>query len=151
MTARPQRSRSANESGRAPMTAVVLTVGWNRSFVLGSDELYREWGYTAMCRHREHTWVRSSDERTITSAHLDEGWLDHAYALTAHTAHGATVELGESSECAACVDLGSCRSSPTTKAAAWVNVSPSSTTRRTTNSRHARTYLTTFETSLHVT
>jgi hypothetical protein len=28
------------------MTAVVLTVGWNRSFVLGSDELYREWGYT---------------------------------------------------------------------------------------------------------
>jgi hypothetical protein len=32
------------------------------------------------------------DERTITSAYLDEGWLDHGYALTAHTAEGATVD-----------------------------------------------------------
>jgi hypothetical protein len=26
----------------------------DQSFVLGSDELYREWGYTALSRHREH-------------------------------------------------------------------------------------------------
>lgn len=32
------------------------------------------------------------DERTITSAYLDEGWLDHGYALTTHTAQGATVD-----------------------------------------------------------
>ncbi|HEY6763118.1 MAG TPA: MobF family relaxase [Baekduia sp.] len=32
------------------------------------------------------------DERTLTSAYLDEGWLDHGYALTAHTAQGATVD-----------------------------------------------------------
>ncbi len=27
----------------------------DRAFVLGSDEQYREWGYTAMSRHRERT------------------------------------------------------------------------------------------------
>jgi Ti-type conjugative transfer relaxase TraA len=32
------------------------------------------------------------DERTIASSYLDEGWLDHGYALTAHTAQGATVD-----------------------------------------------------------
>jgi hypothetical protein len=31
-------------------------------------------------------------ERTVASAYLDEGWLDHGYALTAHTAQGATVD-----------------------------------------------------------
>jgi conjugative relaxase-like TrwC/TraI family protein len=32
------------------------------------------------------------DERTVTSAYLDEGWLHHGYALTAHAAQGATVD-----------------------------------------------------------
>jgi conjugative relaxase-like TrwC/TraI family protein len=31
-------------------------------------------------------------EQALTSAYLDGGWLDHAYALTAHTAQGATVD-----------------------------------------------------------
>jgi conjugative relaxase-like TrwC/TraI family protein len=31
-------------------------------------------------------------ERTIDSSYLDDGWLDHAYALTAHAAQGATVD-----------------------------------------------------------
>jgi conjugative relaxase-like TrwC/TraI family protein len=34
----------------------------------------------------------NGDERTVTSTYLDEGWLDHGYALTAHTAQGATVD-----------------------------------------------------------
>lgn len=31
-------------------------------------------------------------KRTIDSSYLDDGWLDHAYALTAHAAQGATVD-----------------------------------------------------------
>lgn len=31
-------------------------------------------------------------ERELAAPYLDEGWLDHAYALTAHTAQGATVD-----------------------------------------------------------
>jgi hypothetical protein len=31
-------------------------------------------------------------KRTIDSTYLDEGWLDHAYALAAHAAQGATVD-----------------------------------------------------------
>jgi ATP-dependent exoDNAse (exonuclease V) alpha subunit len=34
----------------------------------------------------------SGDARTVASAYLDEGWLDYGYALTAHTAQGATVD-----------------------------------------------------------
>jgi hypothetical protein len=34
----------------------------------------------------------SGDVRTVTSAYLHEGWLDYGYALTAHTAQGATVD-----------------------------------------------------------
>src|SRR5262249_43417306 len=38
--------------------------------------------------------IRTSagDERRLDSAYLDDGWLDHAYALTAHAAQGATVD-----------------------------------------------------------
>jgi conjugative relaxase-like TrwC/TraI family protein len=36
--------------------------------------------------------VADGTERTLSSAYLDEGWLDHAYALTAHAAQGATVD-----------------------------------------------------------
>jgi hypothetical protein len=32
------------------------------------------------------------EKRDLAAAYLDEGWLDHAYALTAHTAQGATVD-----------------------------------------------------------
>lgn len=32
------------------------------------------------------------EERELAARYLDEGWLDHAYALTAHTAQGATVD-----------------------------------------------------------
>src|SRR3954451_18105751 len=34
----------------------------DRSFVLGSDELYREWGYTALTRHREDARFYVNDE-----------------------------------------------------------------------------------------
>jgi ATP-dependent exoDNAse (exonuclease V) alpha subunit len=30
--------------------------------------------------------------RELGSSYLDDGWLDHAYALTAHAAQGATVD-----------------------------------------------------------
>ena len=36
--------------------------------------------------------VADGTQRTLDSAYLDEGWLDHAYALTAHAAQGATVD-----------------------------------------------------------
>jgi Ti-type conjugative transfer relaxase TraA len=32
------------------------------------------------------------DPRTVDGRYLDEGWLDHGYALTAHAAQGATVD-----------------------------------------------------------
>jgi ATP-dependent exoDNAse (exonuclease V) alpha subunit len=32
------------------------------------------------------------DERELTAPYVDKGWLDHAYALTAHTVQGATVD-----------------------------------------------------------
>jgi hypothetical protein len=35
--------------------------------------------------------VADGTQRTLDSAYLDDGWLDHAYALTAHGAQGATV------------------------------------------------------------
>jgi conjugative relaxase-like TrwC/TraI family protein len=34
----------------------------------------------------------TSGERHLDSSYLDDGWLDHAYALTAHAAQGATVD-----------------------------------------------------------
>jgi ATP-dependent exoDNAse (exonuclease V) alpha subunit len=36
--------------------------------------------------------VADGTERTLASQYLDDGWLDHAYALTAHAAQGATVD-----------------------------------------------------------
>jgi conjugative relaxase-like TrwC/TraI family protein len=38
--------------------------------------------------------LRVADEtvRQLDSSYLDDGWLDHAYALTAHAAQGATVD-----------------------------------------------------------
>jgi conjugative relaxase-like TrwC/TraI family protein len=36
--------------------------------------------------------LRDGTKRAIGSSYLDEGWLDHAYALTAHAAQGATVD-----------------------------------------------------------
>lgn len=36
--------------------------------------------------------VADGTQRTLDSAYLDDGWLDHAYALTAHAAQGATVD-----------------------------------------------------------
>jgi ATP-dependent exoDNAse (exonuclease V) alpha subunit len=30
--------------------------------------------------------------RELSSSYLDDGWVDHAYALTAHAAQGATVD-----------------------------------------------------------
>lgn len=35
--------------------------------------------------------TRDGETRQLDSAYLDDGWLDHAYALTAHGAQGATV------------------------------------------------------------
>jgi hypothetical protein len=34
----------------------------------------------------------TGDERELSAPYLDKGWLDHGYALTAHTAQGATVD-----------------------------------------------------------
>jgi len=36
--------------------------------------------------------VADGTERTLASEYLDDGWLDYAYALTAHAAQGATVD-----------------------------------------------------------
>jgi Ti-type conjugative transfer relaxase TraA len=36
--------------------------------------------------------VADGTERTLASEYLDDGWLDHGYALTAHAAQGATVD-----------------------------------------------------------
>lgn len=36
--------------------------------------------------------VADGSERALGADYLDEGWLDHAYALTAHAAQGATVD-----------------------------------------------------------
>jgi conjugative relaxase-like TrwC/TraI family protein len=36
--------------------------------------------------------VADGTQRTLASEYLDDGWLDHAYALTAHAAQGATVD-----------------------------------------------------------
>jgi hypothetical protein len=36
--------------------------------------------------------VADGSERTLASGYLDDGWLDHAYTLTAHAAQGATVD-----------------------------------------------------------
>jgi conjugative relaxase-like TrwC/TraI family protein len=36
--------------------------------------------------------TKAGDERRLDSTYLDDGWLDHAYALTAHAAQGATVD-----------------------------------------------------------
>jgi conjugative relaxase-like TrwC/TraI family protein len=43
---------------------------------------------------RRSVSLRTADGtgRELDSSYLDEGWLDHAYALTAHAAQGATVD-----------------------------------------------------------
>ncbi len=40
----------------------------DRTFVLGSDELYREWGYTALSRHREDARFYVTAARTFVNA-----------------------------------------------------------------------------------
>jgi hypothetical protein len=49
----------------------------DRSFVLGGDELYREWGYTALTRHRDaakfYMVSPGSIERTLPGLEADEG------------------------------------------------------------------------------
>src|SRR5206468_2540367 len=45
----------------------------DRAFVLGSDELYREWGYTALSRHREEAryYVNDGDDLQPRLPNLD--------------------------------------------------------------------------------
>ena len=53
----------------------------DRAFVLGSDELYREWGYTALSRHREEArfYVVSpaSVDRNLPGLEPDEDPMGH--------------------------------------------------------------------------
>ena len=52
----------------------------DRTFVLGSDELYREWGYVALSRHREDTrlyLVDSSSDPRGSRERLDEPCARH--------------------------------------------------------------------------
>ena len=57
----------------------------DRSFVLGSDELYREWGYTALSRHRDGAYFYINDvEGQLGISGLD----DHERDVTAGLAAG---------------------------------------------------------------
>lgn len=51
----------------------------DRAFVLGSDELYREWGYTALSRHREEAryYVNCGDDLQPPLPGLDISDHDH--------------------------------------------------------------------------
>jgi ATP-dependent exoDNAse (exonuclease V) alpha subunit len=45
----------------------------DRAFVLGSDELYREWGYTALSRHREGSALLRERHAVISQRALQSG------------------------------------------------------------------------------
>jgi Ti-type conjugative transfer relaxase TraA len=54
----------------------------DRAYVLGSDELYREWGYTALSRHRDeaHFYVNVADGQLTLQLGLDEpGREEHVF------------------------------------------------------------------------
>jgi conjugative relaxase-like TrwC/TraI family protein len=58
----------------------------DRSFILGSDELYREWGYTAFSRHRDqaryYTVCPGSVERALPGLEADRDQLTVALATS---------------------------------------------------------------------
>src|SRR5206468_1315492 len=52
----------------------------DRAFVLGSDDLYREWGYTALTRHRDaamfYVNIGDAQERLPVTPAPDDDWAD---------------------------------------------------------------------------
>lgn len=52
----------------------------DRTFVLGSDDLYREWGYTALSRHRKeaHFYVNLAEGQLSLALGIDESAPDEA-------------------------------------------------------------------------
>lgn len=64
----------------------------DQAFVLGSDQLYREWGYVAMSRGRDANrlyLVNAHDDRDLAVAHADERKLPPLDAVTHALARSA--------------------------------------------------------------
>lgn len=71
----------------------------DRVFVLGSESLYREWGSTALSRHREtakfYIVSPSSAERTLPGLQAEPDPLSHQLQLTLGTSRAKALAVGE--------------------------------------------------------